>query len=753
VLHEVLPRALLATEEGKVSVDEFVLPRTLVAIAVIIVVARLMGALFKQLRQPPVVGEIVGGILLGPTFLGLFPGDLDTLLFPEEIRDFLKVIANVGLVIFMFIVGLELDMKLIRGKERVAGIISISSILLPFGLGILLALGIHGDHDVVLVEGVPEEVDVLPFALFMGAAMSITAFPVLARILTDRGMYRTQIGALTLACAAVDDVIAWSLLAIVLAVVDSSGFGDFPRIVGLSVLFVGGMFLIVKPLLERYVVGAWRRTGKLTPTVLAIIIVGILLSGWATAEIGIHHIFGAFVFGAIMPRRDTHALFHDVLDRLEQMTIILLLPVFFVATGLNVRINDLPLEDVPIVLAILATAVVGKFVGATLAARAQRLPWSKAAAIGTLMNTRGLTELVILNVGREKGVLDDELFTMMVIMAVVTTVMTEPLLRLFYPDRLLQRDVAEAARHALEAEAFRIVAVVDDDDTAAGLVDVAAAIAGPHVADLPVELIITRFTPFQGDSQLGLGVGLGHQLDEMAESLRGLHDLAATAEARGVRVSVRSQFSDDPVRDLLAQLEAIDADVVLVAATGGEASTVADGLLDAAPCDVGVVHLGAADRGPGYLAASVAGGAHGAAVAELAARVAVAAGVPVELVDDHGRSGRRLGTVHKLLGRADVPAFVESAPDGLQHHLVAGPGPGGVEERDGPWPVVLLAADHADGAAAVAAAGRSVIVVRGKEGGDDTRLEQFAVTVREVDGERRLREAEDRDAHRPSATT
>jgi Kef-type K+ transport system membrane component KefB len=743
-----VPRVFLGVEEG-VSVDEFVIPRTLIAIALIIVVARLMGALFKRIRQPPVVGEIVGGILMGPTLLGLFPGDLDTELFPLAIRPFLKVIANVGLVIFMFIVGLELDMKLIRGKEKVAGIISISSIILPFSLGILLALGIYSDHEIVGGE----TVDRLPFALFMGAAMSITAFPVLARILTDRGMYRTQIGALTLACAAVDDVVAWSLLAIVLAVVDASGFGDFPRIVGLSVLFVAGMFLVVKPLLERLIGATWRKTGKLTPNVLATILVGILLASWATSEIGIHHIFGAFVFGAIMPRRDTHALFHDVLDRLEQMTVILLLPIFFVATGLNVRVNDLRAEQIGPLAAILVTAVVGKFVGATLAARSQRLPWTKAAAIGTLMNTRGLTELVILNIGREKGVLDDELFTMMVVMAVVTTVMTEPLLRIFYPDRLLQRDVADAARQALEAEAYRVVAVVDDDRTARELVEVAATIAGPWTEELPAEVVITRFTPFHSDTDLGEGLGLGRQLDEMASSMGELHDLAESGAARGAKVTVRSQFSDDPARDLVAQLEAIDADLVLVAVPAGGTSEFVAQVTRTAGCDIGVVHLGAGDRGVGLVSASVAGGTHGAAVAEIAARVAVADGVPVHLVDDRGRAGRRLGLVQRLLGRVDTPVITDPGAEGLEHHLVVGPPGAGIDERDGPWPIVLLATDHAEGAATVAAAGRTVVVVRGKEGGDDTRLEQFVATVREVDGERRLRAAAERDAARPSAAT
>ena len=298
--HPLIQLAVAGSEAGggAANLDEYVIPRTFLGIAVIIVVARLMGLLERRLRQPAVIGEIVGGILLGPTLLGALPGALDEKLFPVETKDFLKLIANLGLVVFMFIVGMELDLKPIRGKERVAGAVSLCSVILPFSLGILLASFLHSDHD--MIDGIT--VDFLPFALFIGASMSITAFPVLARILADRGMYRTQIGVLALASAAVNDVIAWSLLAIVVAVIDSSGLYDFPIIVGEAVLFVVVMFLVVKPLLER-VAATYRRVGRLTPGVMAVLIVGFLVSAFVTSEIGIHLIFGAFVFGAIMPAR------------------------------------------------------------------------------------------------------------------------------------------------------------------------------------------------------------------------------------------------------------------------------------------------------------------------------------------------------------------------------------------------------------------------------------------------------------------
>lgn len=692
---------------GEVSIDEFVIPRVFIAIAMIIVVARLMGMLFKRIRQPAVVGEIVGGILLGPTLLGQF-GDADETLFPLEIRPFLTVVANLGLIIFMFIVGLELDMKLIRGKERQAGVISLSSIVLPFGLGLLLASYLHSRYGTVLLEdGEINEPGFLEFGLFIGASMSVTAFPVLARILADRGMYRTTIGALALACAAVDDILAWTLLAVVLAVVETGKLSaDFVRVMAESIVFVAVMFLVVKPLLVK-LVAAYKKAGKLTPNLLAIVLVGFLASAFITAEIGIHHIFGAFVFGAVMPREETHDLFHEILERLEAVSVLLLLPVFFVATGLNVEFKDFGGSDVSALLLVLLTACAGKFIGATAGARAQGIPFRKAAAIGTLMNTRGLTELIILNIGREKGVLNDRLFTILVVMAVFTTIITEPVLRLFYPDRLLRKDVAEAERAALGLEAaYRILVPVTDLEHTGPLVDLACDVIGD---ESPAELVLSRYA-FQSSGN-ELGAGLGNQLAEVAATMESLNALRQRAADRGVRAQIVNRFSSAPARDWLEQIEALDVDVVLVDDATAPSGFV-DQLLAEAECDVMVVS-GATDadpgslRRPGAVALVVGDGRHGNAALEVAARTARTRQVAVDLAAPS-------------LDRAS--RWVESATSALTDVGLSA-GAGAHTTSDG---VVVVAADrkardrsggrfgpHTD--TVVAAVTRRVVVVHGRD--------------------------------------
>ncbi|HEV8421355.1 MAG TPA: cation:proton antiporter, partial [Actinomycetota bacterium] len=458
-------------------------------IAVIVVAARLAAAVSRRLGQPAVIGEIVAGILLGPSLLGAFPGQLTTTLFPIEVRPFLKVVAQLGLILFMFIVGLELDPGLLRKQRRAAALISLSSIALPFALGIALAVAIHPSHDVVRGRTVA----FWPFALFIGASMSITAFPVLARILADRGMFHTRIGALALACAAIDDVMAWSLLAVVVAVIASTGVGDLPRILILSLLFVAAMHLVVKPVLDHVVAGRYRQAKRLTPDILAIVLAGVLASSYVTAWIGIHQIFGAFIFGTAMPREATHGLLGEIVERLESVTVLLLLPVFFVVTGLEADVRSMGTRGIGELGLILLVACVGKFVGASLAARFQRLTGRQAMTIGILMNTRGLTELVILNVGLAFGVLDRDLFTMLVIMALVTTVMATPLLRVVYPDRVLVQDRVREDEVAIgPRRGRRVLIAVGDPTHAHRMAEIAVDLL---VDDRPAELVLTRFTP------------------------------------------------------------------------------------------------------------------------------------------------------------------------------------------------------------------------------------------------------------------
>ncbi|WP_331725830.1 cation:proton antiporter (plasmid) [Streptomyces xanthophaeus] len=384
----------------------------LLGLAAIVVLARLLGALARRFGQPAVIGEVLAGIALGPTFLD---GALSDTLFPTDIRPLLTALAAVGVAVFMFIVGLEVDGALLRGNGSLATTVSFSSILVPFGLGMLLALYLVDDYGTD---------DRTAFMLFMGIAMSITAFPVLARILTDRQMTHTPLGVMAVACAAIGDVLAWVLLAAVVAVSGSAGADQWHML--FAVPYLLGMLFLVRPLLHRY--AARRPELRLTPTVFAYVLAGLLLSAAATEWVGLHYIFGAFLFGAILPRTGTERLRTQVHDRLGQMTGILLLPVFFLVSGLQVDLSKLDLDGLGALALILFVAVGGKFIGAFAAARLNRMPLRESAALATLMNTRGLTELIVLNVGLQLGFLGKDLYSLMVVMAVITTAMTGPLL-------------------------------------------------------------------------------------------------------------------------------------------------------------------------------------------------------------------------------------------------------------------------------------------------------------------------------------
>ncbi|MEX1656952.1 cation:proton antiporter [Streptomyces pseudovenezuelae] len=384
----------------------------LLSLAAIVLLARLLGALTRRLGQPAVIGEVLAGVALGPT---LFHGAMSDALFPQAVRPLLGALAAVGIAVFMFLVGLEWDSAMIRGRGSIAVTVSLGSIVVPFGLGVLLALGLMDDYG----KG-----DRTAFMLFMGIAMSITAFPVLARILTDRGMTRTPLGVMALACASIGDVLAWALLAVVVAVGNSGGAAQW-RVL-LAVPYLLGMLFVLRPLLHRF--AARRPQVRLTPTVFACIIAGLLLSAAATEWVGLHYIFGAFLFGAILPRNGTERLHTEMNNRLGQMTATLLLPVFFLVAGFKVDLSKLDAGSVGALTLIMIVAVGGKFIGAFAAARLHRMAARQSAALATLMNTRGLTELIVLNVGLKLGFLDQDLYSLMVVMAVLTTAMTGPLL-------------------------------------------------------------------------------------------------------------------------------------------------------------------------------------------------------------------------------------------------------------------------------------------------------------------------------------
>ncbi|MFC9387988.1 cation:proton antiporter [Streptomyces venezuelae] len=438
----------------------------MMGLAVVLALAHVLGRLARRCGQPAVLGEILAGILLGPT---LFHGALSDAVFPTDVRPMLSTLGNLGVALFMFLVGLELDHRLLRGNKRAAVGVSVGSIVCSFGLGAVLAVWLWNAHPVG---------DRLGFVLFLGAAMSITAFPVLARILTDRGIQHTRVGALAMASAAAGDVVAWLLLAAVLTFTGSQSSWQVLLVLPYAVAMVA----VVRPILGRFLaarepggtgaggrgrgVGGGERgvagreqgvaggdkgtdrpgAGERGPGAgpLGVLTVLLLVSGALSEWFGLHFIFGAFLAGAIVPRQGTERLRAAVADRFEAVTW-MLLPAYFTVAGLKVDLSTVDADGLGELGLILLVAVGGKFGGAYLGARAAGRPGRSATTLGILMNTRGLTELIILGVGLQLGLLDTDLYSLMVVMALVTTAMTAPLLRWAYPRQMVDADLRELA--------------------------------------------------------------------------------------------------------------------------------------------------------------------------------------------------------------------------------------------------------------------------------------------------------------------
>ncbi|WP_341831906.1 cation:proton antiporter [Sphingobacterium thalpophilum] len=414
----------------------------LAQIVTIIIAARIMGWICIKIKQPVVIGEMLAGIILGPSLLGLYFPEFSHTLFPVESLSNLQFLSQIGLILFMFIIGMELDLNVLRNKAHDAVVISHASIVIPFTLGISLAYFLYLFHP-------PTNVEFLSYSLFIGISMSITAFPVLARIIQERGLQKSKLGAMAITCAAADDITAWCILAVVIAIVKAGDFASALYTIGLAVAYVLIMIKIVRPFLMR--VGEVKGSKEaLSKPVVAIFFIVLLLSAYATEVIGIHALFGAFMAGAIMPEGSRFRT--AFIEKIEDVSTLLLLPLFFVYTGLRTQIgllNDPQLWMITI--GIILVAVIGKFAGSTLAARFVGQSWKDSLNIGALMNTRGLMELIVLNIGYDLGVLSAELFSMMVVMALVTTFMTGPSLDLinflYRPKKsLLQEDIQDKSK-------------------------------------------------------------------------------------------------------------------------------------------------------------------------------------------------------------------------------------------------------------------------------------------------------------------
>jgi Kef-type K+ transport system membrane component KefB len=417
------------------TVEVNTLLHVLLALVVVILAARGLGFVFRYLHQPPVIGEMIAGILLGPSLLGRVAPDVATYLLPPSITPSLGVLSQVGVILFMFLVGLELDTSLLKKKSHSTLAISHASIVLPFVLGAATSLWLYPRLST-------SDVPFTPFALFMGVAMSVTAFPVLARILTDRGLQRTPLGVIAISCAAVDDVSAWCLLAMLVGVAKSQ-LGGMLLTLALATGYIVFMLVVVRPWVRR-MTRLQALKGELSPATTTMVFVGLLLSALTTELIGIHALFGAFLLGAIIPHASLLA--KDITHKLEDLVLVLLLPVFFAFTGLRTEIGLLNNAGHWLACGlVIAVACVGKFGGSSIAARLSGLSWRDSACLGVLMNTRGLMQLIVLNVGLDLRILSPTLFAMMVIMALVTTFAAAPLLTLLtrgqpQPDGLIRAE-------------------------------------------------------------------------------------------------------------------------------------------------------------------------------------------------------------------------------------------------------------------------------------------------------------------------
>ncbi|MEO8295121.1 MAG: cation:proton antiporter [Gemmatimonadota bacterium] len=409
------------------------LPTLILQIVVILIMARGVGFIFRRIHQPQVVGEMVAGILIGPSLLGWLAPHVSARLFPPESLGFLNALSQIGVLAFMFVVGLEINPRLMRGRGHTAVVISHSSIVFPFFLGSFLALYLYPRLS-------DASVSFTGFALFLGIAMSITAFPVLARILLERGLMRHPVGVLAIACAAVDDVTAWCILAAVVLLVRSSdqAFPLWVTVAG-SAAFASFMWFVMRPALG-WLERVFHSRGRMTQNLLALILLLVFASAYVTEYLGIHALFGAFLLGAIMPRDPPFV--KALTERTEDLVVVLFLPIFFAFTGLRMTIGVANGAQMWLYCGlIIVVAIAGKLGGSMIAARFTGLSWRESGAIGILMNTRGLIQLVVLNIGLDIGVISPALFSMMVIMALVTTFMTTPLLAWIYPRRNFEREV------------------------------------------------------------------------------------------------------------------------------------------------------------------------------------------------------------------------------------------------------------------------------------------------------------------------
>ena len=546
-VHAVGPAAAPALERisaSKQRTAEQTVVAFFIAVVIVMLFARLCGSLMPKIGQPRVMGEVLAGLLLGPTLFGVVAPHLQSAIFASDIVPYIGVAANLGLIFFMFLIGLEVDLGQLRGRARMTLAVSNTALLVPLMLGALVALPLY--------PLLAPNARFAAFALFVGVSMSVTAFPVLARIISERRMLKRPLGALALSAAAVDDVSAWFLIALATAVASAGSGLEVLETIGWAAVFCLGMALLVRPVLARAAV-AYDEAGRVPGTWITVIFAGVLLSAIATETIGIAVIFGAFVMGIVMPR---HAgLSEDITRRVEDFVLTLLLPLFFAYTGLRTNVALLGTSELALItLGLCAIAIVGKYGGTLIAARVIRLPWRESAVLGALMNTRGLTELIVLNLALSLGVISQALFTALVIMALVTTFMAGPLIRLLDPHNSFGEDaeeelaavVAVPSAEPTGARPQHSILVAPQSDAA---LEQLLALAEPLARSEPRrELILARLIrPPRG---AGVRGGLQTEARLVESASEELRQRRTELEGDGVNVRAVAFTSADAGRDL-----------------------------------------------------------------------------------------------------------------------------------------------------------------------------------------------------------
>lgn len=465
----------------------------LLQIIAILLVSRLFGYLFAKMGQPTVIGEILAGIILGPSLLGYFFPEIFHFLFDSDSLVYIKMLSEIGLILFMFVIGMELDLGALKNRMDVTFVISHASIVIPYFLGMLLAYFVYEEFAASYAE-------FLPFALFIGISMSITAFPVLARIVQEKGLSKTHLGAISIASAANDDVTAWCLLAAVIAITKTGSVVSSLYTIGLAIGYIVVMLAVIRPFLRK-IGEIYTNREVVNKSVFAFFLLVLIISAYVTQLIGIHALFGAFLAGVIMPPLPSFRKL--IVDKVEDVSLTLLLPLFFVYTGLRTEIG---LLNTPylwwIALLFILVAVTGKFVGGAFSARILGENWKDSLSIGILMNTRGLMELIVLNIGYEMGILPPPIFVMLVIMALVTTFMTTPILSLInflFPEKRIRE---EYERHQ-SLGIFKALIAMGNPENGKPLLNVAKTVLDGTKNSLAVNVLHltpgTDINPFHGD--------------------------------------------------------------------------------------------------------------------------------------------------------------------------------------------------------------------------------------------------------------